>query len=86
MVQDDGTAPIPASAIEVGDDGDRKGEAASTSTTTTATTAALKESGNGFNTLTYKHYITHSYKLLCDRQDDPLRLLPQLHPLVATIV
>ena len=85
MVQDDGTAPIPASAIEVGDDGDRKGEAASTSTTT-ATTAALKESGNGFNTRTYEHYVTHSYKLLCDRQNVPLRLLPQLHPLVATIV
>ncbi len=85
MVQDDGTAPIPASAIEVGDDRDWKGEAASTSTTTAAA-AALKESGKGFNTRTYKHYITHSYKLLCDRQNVPLRLLPQLHPLVATIV
>ena len=82
MVQDDGTAPIIAPAIEVGDDGDRKIEAASTS----AAAAALKESGNGFNTRTYKHYITHSYKLLCDQQNVPLRLLPQLHPLVATIV
>ena len=84
MVQDDGTAPIIAPAIEVGDDRDRKGEEASTSA---AAAAALKESGNGFNTmLTYKHYITHSYKLLCDPQNVPLRLRPQLHPLVATIV